>query len=68
MHKLNRFFVHFWLAVSIASLIYALFTIYTTGWENGKANLVIPPIAFMWYLFRRSMSNRMDRNLNSGKK
>lgn len=62
MEKVNKFFIHFWLAVTIASLIYALFMIYNHGWEIGRVNLFVPIIAFVWYLFRRLMHKRMEKN------
>jgi hypothetical protein len=60
MQKVSRFFVHFWLAISIASFIYALYRIYLDGWDRGMNNLFIPGIAFVWYLFRRAMDKRMS--------
>lgn len=68
MEKITKFFIHFWLAVTIASLVYALYMIYSHGWEEGARNLFIPFIAFFWYLFRRSMHKRMQRNLQQKEK
>jgi len=63
MEKVNKFFVHFWLAVSIASAIYAGVMIYQYGWDQGKTNLFVPIIAFIWYLFRRKMNKRIENNM-----
>ncbi|MCC6600781.1 MAG: hypothetical protein IT223_08915 [Crocinitomicaceae bacterium] len=68
MEKITNFFIHFWLAVTVASLIYALYMIYLQGWEEGYRNLFIPFIAFFWYLFRRNMHKRMQKNLQQGEK
>lgn len=62
MEKFNKLVIHFWLAVTIASLIYALVMINNQGWDAASQNLVIPAIAFMWYMFRRSMQKRLERN------
>lgn len=65
MDKVSKFFIHFWLAATIASLIYALFMIYNHGWDSAKANLFVPVIAFVWYLFRRMMYKRMQKNMGN---
>jgi hypothetical protein len=62
MEKVNKIAIHMWLALTIASLIYALFMINKEGWELAKNNLFIPCIAFVWYLFRRMMQKRLERN------
>lgn len=65
MERVNKFFVHFWLAVSIASAIYAAVMIYQHGWEEAGMNLFVPVIAFIWYLFRRSMNKRIENNMRN---
>lgn len=66
MYQINKFFVHFWLAISIATLIYAFYEVYLVGWEEGSRNFVIPVIAFIWWLFRRAMTKRMERRMREG--
>ncbi len=66
MEKTHKFFVHFWLAVSIASLIYAIFRIAVNGWDAERTNLFIPVVAFCWYLFRRAMYRRLKKQQESG--
>ncbi len=61
MENINRMAVHFWLAVSIASLIYAVVMVYKHGWDEGAPNFFVPVVAFVWYLFRRMMLKRMNR-------
>ncbi|MDZ4751283.1 MAG: hypothetical protein SGI87_06680 [Flavobacteriales bacterium] len=61
MNKLNRGLEHFWLAITIGSTIYAVYAVYTEGWEQGGKNFFIPGIALMWLLFRRGMRKRMER-------
>lgn len=62
MEKVNKIAIHMWLALTIASLIYALFMINKEGWDAAKENLFIPCIAFVWYIFRRTMQKRLERN------
>jgi hypothetical protein len=66
MYQINKFFVHFWLAISIATLIYAFYEVYTLGWEKGSPNFFIPVIAFFWWLFRRAVTKRMERKMREG--
>lgn len=63
MHQINKIFVHFWLAFTIASLIYAFYEVYLVGWEKAWQNFFIPVIAFFWWLFRRAMTKKMERNM-----
>lgn len=61
IEKATPLIIHFWLAVSIATLIYAVYRIWINGWDLESDNLLIPLIAFSWYLFRRAMYRRMKR-------
>jgi hypothetical protein len=60
MHKLNRLMEHFWLALAIATLGVALWTIFTEGWEKGAQWLVLPAIATAAWLMRRFARKRLD--------
>ncbi|MEN9346737.1 MAG: hypothetical protein RLZZ77_248 [Bacteroidota bacterium] len=66
--KVNKFIVHFWLAVTIASLIYAFYAVYSQGWELGGKNFVIPVLAFMWYWMRKRMSARLEKSYENREK
>jgi len=66
MDKFTRLLIHFWLAVAIATTIYAVFRISLNGCEKESNNLVIPVIAFVWYYFRKKMYERMKRNQEQG--
>ena len=66
MDKFTRLLIHFWLAVAIATTIYAVFRIYLNCFEKESNNLVIPVIAFVWYYFRKKMYERMKRNQEQG--
>ncbi len=61
MEKTTRFFVHFWLAATIAAFIYSFYRIYLNGWNQEKNNLFMACIVLIWYLFRRMMYLRMKR-------
>jgi hypothetical protein len=62
MLKLTKIFEQFWLIFTIASFLYACYAVYADGWERGARNFIIPVIAFFWWLFRRGMRRRMERN------
>lgn len=63
MEKLNRGMEHFWLAVVIASLIYAIWQCVSLGWSVGYYNFLIPGLAGIWFLFRRTMRKRIEKNM-----
>ena len=44
---------HVWLAIAIASAIWAVFEINRSGWEIGKSWLYVPGIAAAMFMFRR---------------
>ncbi|MBK7946582.1 MAG: hypothetical protein IPJ85_15360 [Flavobacteriales bacterium] len=59
MHKLNRLMEHFWLALAIATLAVALWTIISEGWNKGAQWLVLPAIATAAWLMRRFVRKRL---------
>ncbi len=64
MEKMSRFLIHFWLAVGIATLIYAIYRMALNGWEKEAENLVIPAISFVMWFFRRKLYQRMQQRKN----
>ena len=51
---------HVWLAIAIASLIWAAVQINQIGWEEGKTWLYVPAIAGAMFVFRRFTRKKMD--------
>jgi len=64
MVKLNKFFEQFWLVFAIISLLYAFYVCFDIGFSAGYNHFFIPGIAFMWWLFRRGMRKRMEKNMS----
>ncbi len=63
MQKANKIIEQFWLIFTIASFLYACYALlFTEGWPSGARNFIIPAIAFFWWLFRRNMRKRMEKN------
>jgi hypothetical protein len=62
MDQVNKFFIHFWLAFSVATLIWAIFRVYQSGWAEGGVNFFVPVVAFFWYIVRRATFKRIKRN------
>lgn len=62
MYKLNKIFEQFWLVFSIASALFAIYMLISKGSEEGLRYFIVPVIAFFWYMFRRGMRKRMERN------
>ena len=60
MEKLSRIMEHVWLAIAIASLIWAAVEINRIGLEEGKTWLYVPAIATAMFLFRRFARKKMD--------
>lgn len=63
MIKLNRFFENFWLVFAIISFLYACYVCINQGMQIGSRHFFIPAIAFVWWLFRRGMRKRMEKNM-----
>ena len=61
MDKLNRGMEHFWLAVTLAATIYAIYRCLSVGWETEYANFFIPVVAFLWFMTRRMMRKRAEK-------
>lgn len=51
---------HLWLAITIASAIWAVWEINRIGWESGKEWLYIPGIAAAMFVFRRFARKKME--------
>jgi len=67
MYKASRFAEQFWLIFTIASFIYACYVVlFISGWAKGYVYFFFPAVAFFWWLVRRSLRKRMDKNMNSG--
>ena len=59
MERISRIMEHVWLAIAIASFIWAAVEINRIGWEEGKTWLYVPAIAGAMYVFRRFARNKM---------
>jgi hypothetical protein len=51
---------HFWLAVTIGTLVAALWVIFTDGWERGRQWLFLPAIAGAMFTFRRITRKKLE--------
>ncbi len=63
MVKFNKFIENFWLVFAIISFLYACYMCFSIGFSVGYNNFFIPAIALMWWLFRRGMRKRMEKNM-----
>jgi len=63
MEKTNKLLEHFWLVFTIASFLFACYSVLFIEPSRSEFNkFYIPAISFFWWLFRRSMRKRMERN------
>lgn len=60
LRTLGRFMEHFWLAVTIGTLVAALWVIFTDGWERGRQWLFLPAIAGAMFAFRRITRKKLE--------
>ncbi|MBK7383460.1 MAG: hypothetical protein IPI81_08995 [Flavobacteriales bacterium] len=60
LRRLSRFMEHFWLAVTIGTLVAALWVIFTDGWEIGGQWLFLPGIAGAMFFFRRITRRKLE--------
>lgn len=52
-----------WFVIGVVALGVAVYEISQRGFEDGWYFLMLPAIAFAWWLFRRSFRRRMERNM-----
>lgn len=63
MEKTNKILEDFWLLFTIASFLFACYSVVFIEASRSEFNkFYIPAISFFWWLFRRSMRKRMERN------
>lgn len=63
MTKFNKYIEQFWLVFAIISLVFAIYKAFNNGLSVSYNHFFIPAIAFMWWLFRRGMRKRLERNI-----
>ena len=54
----------FWLVVTLLISIIASYIIYTEGYEKNKFLPLIPTLAGIWYVIRRTFRKRLERDLD----
>lgn len=62
--KVAKFFVHFWLALTLASLIYAIFITYDKGWDAMVYFVPTAIAAFQYYVRRKMYFRLLNKNDN----
>ncbi|HEY8403834.1 MAG TPA: hypothetical protein VIK71_04420 [Flavobacteriales bacterium] len=67
MFKFFRLIENFWLVFAIISFVYACYVCFNMGFEDGYRHFFVPAIAFMWWLFRRGMRKRMEKNMGDNR-
>jgi Flp pilus assembly protein TadB len=66
MYKATQVIEQFWLIFTIGSFLYAWYVIlFVSGWSTGYQYFFVPAISFFWWLFRRSLRKRLEKNMNS---
>ena len=53
----------FWLLVTILTVCWAIWEIYSNSFEENKFKLLIPILAGVWYTIRRIFRKRLERDL-----
>jgi len=61
MKKLSRIMEHFWLAITIATALWALYVLATAGFGAAKQWLWFPLVAGGMYGYRRFMRGKMEQ-------
>ena len=61
MKKLSRIMEHFWLAITIATAVWALYVMATAGLGQAKQWLWFPLVAAGMYGYRRFMRGKMEQ-------
>jgi len=62
MEKTNKIIEHFWLIFTIASFVFACYSVIVFDpWRPELNKFFIPAISFFWWMFRRKMRQRIER-------
>jgi hypothetical protein len=61
MKRLSRFMEHFWLAVAIATTLWALYVLVTEGWGEGRKWIWFPLVAIGMFGYRKFMRGKMEQ-------
>lgn len=61
MKKLSRFMEHFWLAVTIATTLWAIYMVATVGLSEGKQWIWFPLVAGGMFGYRRFTRGKMEQ-------
>jgi hypothetical protein len=66
MEKTNKLIENFWLVFTIASFVFACYSIvFFEPWRTEINKFFIPAISFFWWMFRRKMRLRLEQNSNN---
>lgn len=58
--KMNRMMEHLWIAIALASAVWAGFECYRSGWEVGSQWFMVTGIAAAMFMFRRFVRKRFE--------
>lgn len=61
--KVHKAAEKFWLGIVIASALLTVFFMLRDGVEENLKMVVLPAIAFLWFLFRRSFRKRLEKQV-----
>ncbi len=65
---MNRFLEVFWAALTVITLIMALYLLASDGYEQSKFMLMIPLLPAAMWIMRRSLRIRLEKNQKEAKK
>tara|TARA_B100000963_G_scaffold349472_1_gene358583 strand:+ start:379 stop:588 length:210 start_codon:yes stop_codon:yes gene_type:complete len=65
MLKVHKAAEKFWLGIVVMAVALSIYFLWCDGMES-KQYLVLPAVAFSWYLFRRSFRKRLEKQINEG--
>lgn len=63
--KINRVLEYFWLFLTFASAVLAVYFIYEEGYEEAKWHLLFPLLALAMFIMRRGLRKRFEANMRA---
>lgn len=66
--KVHKAAEKFWLGIVIATTVITAYWWYTDGFEERKFAPVMPVLALLWFLLRRGVRKRIERQIEESER
>lgn len=63
MYKLAKIMEKLWLILAIFATCYAIYMVYTEGYEASKTYILVALVTFLWYFVRNNLRRRIESSI-----